>query len=226
MPKTLQTRKRPSKLRVPGRARELALVERGFVVAGVDEVGRGAWAGPVVAGAVVLNPHRRLYKVRDSKLVAEKDRAALAARIIRAAEAFGIGVVGIEEINQFGLAWAIRQSGVRAVADLGNTRLQVLLDGSYNYFPADQPCQTIVGGDASELCIAAASVIAKAHRDALLRKLDAVHPGYGLARNKGYGTRAHRTALTVLGVSPVHRRTYRPISLALQREVAVPLWEA
>lgn len=199
--------------------------ETGCVVAGVDEVGRGAWAGPVVAGAVILDPEYRIKKARDSKLMKASDRLRLAVRIRRHAIASGVGVATLEEVNQYGLSWAIKQSGLRAIEALGQRPDRVLLDGHYNYFPNDLPCDTMIDGDAHELCIATASIIAKVHRDGLMAELDERFPGYHLASNKGYGTMAHRRAIEKLGVAEIHRTGWRPIAAAMQAAISVPLLE-
>ena len=218
MPQATKTRlkKTLKQRRVPGRKRELAFFEQGKLVAGVDEVGRGAWAGPVVAAAVILPADYRIKKVRDSKLLTALERERLAERIYGRALSVGVGEASIEEINQQGLSWAIRQSGLRAVEALRPRPDCVLLDGNWNYFPRELACHTIVDGDAHELCIAAASVIAKVHRDARMRELHGQYPEFGFALNKGYGTKHHQFALKEIGPSPVHRLQWAPVASLLQ----------
>jgi len=185
-------------------------------IAGLDEAGRGAWAGPVVAAAVVLPLDRRdltraLNGVRDSKLVPESEREALAERIRSVAVGIGIGATSAREVDQAGLLPATRLAMRRALLGLGLPTDYLLLD--YLLLPEVRVHQTALPhGDARVLSIAAASIIAKVSRDALMRHIDGLFPGYGFDRNKGYGTPLHRRALHRLGPSPVHRRSYRPVA--------------
>lgn len=184
-------------------------------MAGVDEVGRGAWAGPLVSAAVVLDPDYRIRKLRDSKLLTAPERERSAERIKRRAAGWSVGVVAVDELNERGFAWALREAAVRAIEGLDEPPQHILLDGHHDYFGGRYPCETIIGGDATELCIAAASIIAKVHRDALMTELDGEYAGYGFARHKGYGTWAHQAALAELGPSPIHRQTWKPIQALL-----------
>lgn len=201
---------------VPKRTRERAFFAAGEVVAGVDEVGRGSWAGPVVAAAVVLEPQYRIRRAYDSKLMSAVERASAAERIAQRSRCYGVGVVEVAEINRYGLSWAVAQSGLRALAQLAIRPTKVLLDGNWNYLRTHYECETIVGGDCYELCIAAASIVAKVHRDALMQELDRRYPGYAFASNKGYGTAAHRKALAEAGVCDVHRTQWNPVARRLQ----------
>ena len=223
MPQAIRkkTKKPLTKRTIPGRKRELAFLEQGQLVAGVDEVGRGAWAGPVVAAAVILSPDYRIKKVRDSKLLTALERERLADRIYERSQAVGIGEVSIDDINQNGLSWAIKEAGIRAVEALKLQPDCVLLDGNWNYFASRVECTTIVDGDAYELCISAASVIAKVHRDARMRELHHQYPEFNFALNKGYGTKGHQSALRELGPTPAHRLQWAPVVSLLQAELPI-----
>jgi ribonuclease HII len=180
------------------------------VVAGVDEVGMGPLAGPVVAAAVVLPAQPRLPGLDDSKRLARADRERLAAAIHAQAVTLAIAEVWIEEID----ARNIYQAGLlamrRAVEGLRSTPDHVLVDA--RRIPGIPMAQTpLVGGDGRDASIAAASVIAKVHRDAIMQRLDDEYPGYGFGRHMGYATREHLRALRRLGPSPVHRRSFTPV---------------
>jgi len=194
---------------------EQELLAQGFVhIAGLDEAGRGAWAGPVVAAAVILPLRRKrlpeeLQGVRDSKLLSPRRREELFDVIWKRAFSVGIGVVGPEEIDTRGIVPATRQAMRLALARLEAVPQYLLID--YLLLPeVDVPQRAVVHGDARCLSIAAASIIAKVHRDRLMVELDERFPGYGFAQHKGYGTPAHRAALTRLGPSPIHRLTWTP----------------
>lgn len=189
------------------------------MVAGVDEVGRGAWAGPLVAAAVVLPPDYRITRLRDSKLLSADTRTKLDLRIREKAVAFGIGTVEVEELNRNGFPWALRQSGLRAIRELAPPPDRVLLDGHHDYLAGEYECETIIGGDGTELCIAAASIVAKVHRDALMTELADQHPEYGFADHKGYGTSKHRQALQTHGPCDHHRSQWKPINELLQQQL-------
>jgi ribonuclease HII len=180
---------------------------------GVDEAGRGPLAGPVVAAAVVL-PERGIPRgIDDSKKVPAPLRAELCARIERIA-LVGVGIATVEEIDRLNIYWATMLAMTRAVEALGVAPGMVMIDG--NAKPRwDHPCVTVVGGDALCLSIAAASIVAKHKRDLMMIEYDAQHPGYGWASNKGYGCPAHRDALTRLGPTPLHRRSFAPVAQAL-----------
>ncbi len=214
-------RRRTASNKPPGRVVERRLGAGGLLVAGVDEVGRGAWAGPLVAAAVILPDPCRLPGIRDSKLLTAGQRERLAGRIRSKALAIGIGTVSIDEFNRHGFPWALRECGLRSLRELGLRPDHVLLDGHYDYFRGAIGCETIVGGDGTERCIAAASIVAKVHRDALMRELDDAFPGYGFAEHKGYGTPAHRRALAARGPVEIHRAQWRPVYEQLQRQLAV-----
>jgi ribonuclease HII len=183
-------------------------------VAGVDEAGRGPLAGPVVAAAVVL-PARGIPRgINDSKKLCADRRADLHGEI-RLKARVGVGIASVEEIDRLNIYWATMLAMERAVealcADGGCDPAMVLVDG--NRTPRWRHTSlAIVEGDAKSLSIAAASIIAKHERDQQMIALDAQHPGYGWARNKGYGTRDHQAALAELGATPHHRRSFAPVA--------------
>ena len=187
---------------------ERALFRAGFVrVAGVDEAGRGPLAGPVVAAAVVLDPKKIPKGIADSKMLLPEAREEIFAALCATADiAFAFGsVTAIDRIN---ILQATLSAMRRAVCGLALPADAVLVDG--NVLPARMPCEAraIVGGDSSCLSVAAASIVAKVVRDRLMTRCDAAFAGYGLASHKGYSTKAHQAALTALGPSRLHRRSF------------------
>jgi ribonuclease HII len=180
------------------------------LTAGVDEVGRGPLAGPVVAAAVILDPARPIAGLKDSKQLSERKREALAAQIRSDALAWALGRAEVEEIDAINILQASLLAMQRAVAALSLAPELVLVDG--NHCPRLAcPAQGIVKGDNLVPAISAASILAKVSRDREMLDLDARYPGYGLAQHKGYPSKAHLAALQTLGASPVHRRSYAPV---------------
>lgn len=181
-------------------------------IAGVDEAGRGALAGPVTAAAVILPPDAHLPQtlagVRDSKQMTPLERAAWAPRIKESALAWGVAFASAEEIDQLGIAGATRLAARRALEALSLTPDFLIADFRLLLPELEIPQTALIKGDGRSLSIAAASVLAKTARDAWMRALDAQYPGYGFARHKGYGTPAHRAALARLGRCPQHRRSF------------------
>ncbi|NOX93057.1 MAG: ribonuclease HII [Gammaproteobacteria bacterium] len=184
-------------------------------VAGVDEVGRGPLAGPVVTAAVILDPERPVSGLADSKVLSEKKREALFEEIQMNAKAWAIGRAEVEEIDKINILQATMLAMQRAVAGLALQPGHVLVDG--NRCP-ELPCtaEAIIKGDGKIPAISAASIIAKVTRDREMVLLDAEYPGYGLAGHKGYPTKAHMAALQDLGVTPIHRRSFAPVRRALK----------
>lgn len=180
-------------------------------VAGVDEAGRGPLAGPVVVAAVILDPRRRIRGLADSKVLGEKQRDTLAPRIRERAIAWSVVVVDIDEIELLNILGATLAGMARALAQLAPAPALALVDG--NRLPKSLPCaaRAIIGGDASEPAISAASILAKTERDRIMRAFDLLHPGYGFARHKGYPTPEHFAALEQLGPCPIHRRGFEPV---------------
>ena len=195
---------------------ETRLWARGYArVAGLDEAGRGAWAGPVVAAAVILppdDPHllRHLAGVRDSKQLAAARREALLGVIVEHALAWGVGAVPPADIDTIGIVPATHRAMALALQALSPPADYLLLDYVSLHDPA-LPQQSLPQGDARVLSIAAASIVAKVSRDRMMVELDARFPGYGFARHKGYGTALHQAMLAALGPSMVHRRSFAPL---------------
>lgn len=188
------------------------------MIAGVDEAGRGPLAGPVVAAAVILCG-KEIRGLADSKVLKAAERAKLASRI-HARCHVGIGLACVEEIDAINIFQATMLAMTRAVEALcalvGCDPIEVLIDG--NLTPHNRcrdwrwPCRAIVGGDATQRCISAASIVAKQHRDALMADEHERHPHYGFARHKGYGTPEHLAALRRYGPSPLHRKSFAPVA--------------
>ena len=191
---------------------ELALWEAGLtIVAGIDEAGRGALAGPVAAAAVILPPEQKiagcLKGVRDSKQMTARQREIVREKILQYAAAWEVGFATAGEIDRMGILPATRLAACRALEALSKRPLHLLLD--YLFLPDIPTPQTaLIKGDCRSLSIAAASIMAKTSRDAFMRALDLTYPGYGFATHKGYGTLAHREALQRMGASPVHRISF------------------
>jgi ribonuclease HII len=186
-------------------------------LAGVDEVGRGAWFGPVVAAAVVVSVEAEVELARlgvtDSKKLSPKRRQILVGEIrIRAIDC-QIGVATVEEIDRLNILQASLLAMRRSILLLTPTPHLCLIDGNQRIPDLDIAQQTIVGGDRSSIAIAAASIVAKVWRDELIVKFAAEYPQYDLAQNKGYGTAKHRHALEQYGITPLHRRSFRPVGL-------------
>ncbi|HZQ98716.1 MAG TPA: ribonuclease HII [Chloroflexota bacterium] len=201
---------------------ELTTLADGYSrIAGIDEVGRGCVAGPVVAAAVifpeeVLRDPRPLEGVRDSKIVPEAERDVLRDLIYRHALAVGVGVMPTELIDAIGIAPAARLAMMAAVDDLAIAPDHLLID-FVKLNNLEIPQTSIVDGDALCLSIAAASLVAKTTRDQMMRDAEAVFPGYAFGEHKGYATAAHLAALAELGPTPLHRRSFAPLRLQAER---------
>lgn len=182
------------------------------VVAGVDEVGRGALAGPLTLAAVVLDRHARIVGLDDSKRLAPSRREEIAVAVHDVALAVAIIHIEPAEIDRLGIAQACRTGMARAVAAIGRPVDHTIVDG--NDTRLSFPSTAVVGGDRMCACVAAASVVAKVARDALMVRLAPEHPDYGFEVNKGYGTPEHLAALAELGPSPQHRRSFAPCAQA------------
>ncbi|MFC4764505.1 ribonuclease HII [Dyella koreensis] len=188
-------------------------------IAGVDEAGRGPLAGPVVVAAVILDPARPISGLNDSKKLSEAKREALYPQIIEQALAHCVIAMSVEEIDRLNIFQATMAGMSRAVAGLSPGAHEALIDG--NKLPKDLPClgRAIVGGDALEPAISAASILAKVTRDRMMIAMENVHPGYGFAVHKGYPTPAHLDALKRLGPCAEHRRSFAPVKLLLDQGV-------
>jgi len=204
-------------VKVPSLRFEHRLRKQGFaLIAGIDEAGRGAWAGPVVAAAVILPLDRSdltkaLKGVNDSKQLTARQRERLYPVIRSVALAVGVGGAGPEEIDRDGIVPATRAAMERALAMLAVPPDALLIDAVDLRAIVDLPQHSLVRGDSISLSIAAASIVAKVSRDRMMVKLDALYHDYGYGKHKGYGTTLHQTALEQLGVSEPHRRSYKPI---------------
>jgi ribonuclease HII len=196
------------------------LLERAFVggpVCGVDEAGRGPWAGPVCAAAVILDletPRRVPKGLDDSKKLSAKTREALELEIKAKATAWGVGFASVDEIASLNILHATGLAMRRAVEAMAVAPAFALVDGNYRFA---LPCEvtTVVGGDAKSKSIAAASILAKTARDRLMVEMDGLYPGYGFASHKGYNAPEHIEALVSLGPCEIHRRGWRPVRLVL-----------
>jgi len=190
-------------------------------IAGVDEVGRGPLAGPVIAVAVILDEAFDDPGIADSKILTPAERLALFPSIARGALAWGVGLVDPGDIDRYNILKATFLAMRRALADLTVSPQSVLVDGKFHIPDVALPQRAIVGGDKQCLSIGAASILAKEIRDRMMEDYDAAYPGYGLARHKGYATPEHLAALARLGPSPIHRRSFAPVRE--WRQNALPL---
>lgn len=194
------------------------MLEKAFVggpVCGVDEAGRGPWAGPVYAGAVIFDPGKRTPKgLDDSKKLTAKAREGLEVEIKAKAVAWGVGFASVEEIWELNILHAAGLAMCRAIEAMAVQPKYALVDGNYRF---KLPCEvkTVVGGDGKSKSIAAASILAKVARDRLMTELDARYPGYGFASHKGYNAPSHMDALVSMGPCEIHRRAWRPVKLVL-----------
>ncbi len=206
---------------MPSLAEEMKLRAQGYrLIAGIDEVGRGALAGPVVAAAVILpfpSDSPWLSQVKDSKQLSPAKRQLLFGYIGEIAVAVGVGMVRCEVIDDRGIAMATRLAMKLAVGKLSPAPESLLID--YIRLPeVPLPQKGITNGDELCLSIACASIMAKVTRDRLMVEYDSIYPGYGLANHKGYGTRTHLANLHRLGPSPIHRRSFQPLKGMIQQE--------
>jgi len=189
-----------------------------MLLAGVDEAGRGPLAGPVVAAAVILDPQRLIPGLRDSKQLRPAARERLAQCIHRDALGVAVAQVDVPDIDRLNILRATLEAmrlALHALHAAGVRPARIMIDGNCAPQLPDWlgscALETVIGGDALVPAISAASIIAKTHRDALMRDLDVLHPGYGLALHFGYGTPQHLQALAQLGPSPIHRRSFNPL---------------
>jgi len=193
------------------------ILEKAFVdgpVCGVDEAGRGPWAGPVSAAAVILDPKRTPKGLDDSKKLTARAREALEVEIQEMALAWCVAFASVEEIAALNILHAAGLAMRRAVAGLSVRPAYALVDGNYRF---ELPCEvtTVVGGDGKSKSIAAASILAKVARDRLMVEMDGLYPGYGFASHKGYHAQIHVAALQAMGPCPIHRKDWAPVKLAL-----------
>jgi ribonuclease HII len=193
----------------PTRAIEHQLTSGYLQIAGIDEVGRGCLAGPVVAAAVILGVNTDIPLLRDSKKLNRKQRDKTVIEIKQQSWSIGIGWVSAEEVDERGLSWAVKESGLRALQDMNKQPDFVILDGNQNYLSDTVYTSAAhIGADATESCVAAASIIAKCARDNYMELAAKAHPGYGFESHVGYGTVKHKTAIAELGITPLHRQSF------------------
>lgn len=184
------------------------------IVCGVDEAGRGPLAGPVVSGAVILDPNNPIEGLADSKKLSKKKREALCDLILERALSVGVGIASAKEIDEINILQASLLSMRRAVSNLSIEPTLALVDGNQD---PQLPCETItiIKGDAKEAAISAASIVAKVHRDRLMARLDQLYPKYLFAQHAGYPTKLHMTLLAEHGPCPEHRQSFAPVKRAL-----------
>lgn len=187
-----------------------------MITVGIDEVGRGCWAGPLVAGAVILPPEFELpadagWRLADSKTINRQARQTAALEIHKIAQAAGLGWVTAQEVDVLGLTEAVRQAMRRALDAVDLEYDEVVIDGNYNFLQNVARTSCLVKADALVPAVSAASIIAKVARDSWMEQAGMTYPGYGFESHVGYGTRQHIAALEQLGVCDIHRRSYRPV---------------
>lgn len=201
--------KKTTDLKIPTFDIERSLGAPDAIICGVDEVGRGPLAGPVVTAAVILDPENIPHSLNDSKKLSAKKRAIISKEILATAEC-AFGEASLEEIDELNILHATMLAMQRAVANLPRKVDHILVDG--NRLPQfDAPASAILKGDQKSVSIAAASIIAKEKRDLLMKKLHEMHPEYGWNQNSGYGTKMHMEALNLVGPSRFHRKSFAPI---------------
>ncbi len=183
-----------------------------MIIVGVDEVGRGCWAGPVVAGAVILRTP--IDGLKDSKKLLAKRRSELSAQIISSAD-YGLGWVSPSEVDQLGLTAAVGLAMQRAVDKISDEHDVIVIDGDYNFLPNNRKTQTLIKADDLIPAVSAASIIAKVARDNYIAEQAVIFPEYGFDSHVGYGTKKHIQALDNNGVTPIHRLSYKPIKAYL-----------
>lgn len=190
-----------------------------MITVGIDEVGRGCWAGPLVAGAVILpanfRPEDCPLELRDSKKLSKKQREAAAEWIHANVVAVGLGWVWPQDIDISGITASVKRAMELALAEVGVEYDEVIVDGNINYFADNPKAKAIVKADDSVPAVSAASIVAKVARDNYMASLGEQYAGYGFDKHVGYGTAAHIAALKTLGVSDIHRRSYKPIQALL-----------
>ncbi len=191
-----------------------------MIVVGIDEVGRGCWAGPLVAGAVIMPSdfvlsHTALWKLSDSKVLSKKQRDLADLEIRKIALGIGIGWVDAATIDGVGITLAVKLAMERALAQINLAYEEVIIDGNYNFLPNVSTSRTLVNADATVPAVSAASIVAKVARDNYMADIITKYPGYGFEQHVGYGTALHMRGLKQLGVSDLHRRSFKPIKAML-----------
>jgi ribonuclease HII len=180
-----------------------------MIIVGIDEVGRGCWAGPVVAGAVILS--KPIAGLKDSKKLTKPQREVFAAQITEEALAVGLGWVAAKEVDGLGLTEAVRLAMRRALEEIEADYDQIIIDGNYNFLPENPKAQAVIKADDSVPAVSAASIVAKVARDNYMAEVAARYPDYGFTSHVGYGTALHLERLKLHGISDLHRRSFKPI---------------
>lgn len=188
-----------------------------MIIVGIDEVGRGCWAGPLVAGAVILN--EPIEGLKDSKKLSKKQREKLAAEIEKSATAIGLGWVDAATIDRVGITTAVKWAMEEALQQIKIDHDQVIIDGHLNFLPDNPKTQALIKADDTVQAVSAASIIAKVARDKYMADIAASNPHYGFERHVGYGTALHLKKLQTHGVSQLHRRSFKPIRILLSASV-------
>lgn len=189
-----------------------------MIIVGIDEVGRGCWAGPLVAGAVILG--RPIPGLADSKTITKLKRTELAGQIKAQSVAYGLGWVASAFIDMYGLTLSVQRAMQQALAALGVPYDQIIIDGNYNYLPNEPKAGFLIKADATMPAVSAASIIAKVARDEYMEMAAKGFPGYGFERHVGYGTKLHLEQLTELGVTVLHRKSYKPVRALIKLRAA------
>jgi ribonuclease HII len=185
-----------------------------MIIIGIDEVGRGCWAGPVVASAVILD--KPIVGLKDSKKLSKKQRGRLASEIQVSAQAFGIGWVQASELDEVGLTTAVSLAMHRALEQIKLDYDEIIIDGNFNFFSDNPKARAIIKADDSIPVVSAASIVAKVARDKYMTEIAANYPDYGFERHVGYGTELHLEKLKLHGISDLHRRSFKPVSALMQ----------
>lgn len=185
-----------------------------MVIVGIDEVGRGCWAGPVVAGAVILG--RPIPGIRDSKLLSKRQREHLSHLILEQAEAVALGWVSAAVIDEIGLTAAVRLAMQRALDAIQQTYDQIIIDGNHNFLAENPKASALIKADALVPAVSAASIVAKVARDRYMAELGEAYTPYEFGKHVGYGTKLHLERLKLYGVSDQHRRSFRPVRALLK----------
>ncbi len=183
------------------------------MIVGIDEVGRGCWAGPVVAGAVLLS--QPIKGLKDSKKLTKIQRERLDAEIRVTAHEFGIGWVTAQEVDKIGLTFAVRLAMIRAFEAIKMPYEQVVIDGSYNFLKDNPKSTALAGADNTVPAVSAASIIAKVARDRFMTEMSRRFVGYGFDKHVGYGTASHQAAINRQGICELHRRSFKPVKAYL-----------
>lgn len=186
-----------------------------MITVGIDEVGRGCWAGPLVAGAVILNSPLR--GVKDSKKLSKRQREFLSQAIHSEAQAVGVGWVWPAEIDELGLTAAVRLAMERSLDTITDFYDEIIIDGNINFLAFNPKARAIIKADDSVACVSAASIVAKVARDRYMEQVAREYPQYGFEKHVGYGTPLHLQQLKTYGVTTMHRKSYRPIKVLLEQ---------